>query len=120
MTLPSDPRLWPNQPGFWETLSLVVLYAYMVVAILGDCWYTGIGLSKGFKEGNPINRWLFGKIGQALTTFLEAAAITFTGGFIAMQSMTWAFAYWGGIAVLESIMVFRNRKLLGLKPFFFF
>jgi len=37
-----------------------------------------------------------------------------------MQSMTWAFAYWGGIAVLESIMVFRNRKLLGLKPFFFF
>jgi len=35
----------------------------MVVAILGDCWYTGIGLSKGFKEGNPINRWLFGKIG---------------------------------------------------------
>jgi len=87
----------------------------MLVVILGDCYYTGIGLSKGLTEGTEWNRWLFGKIGQALTTFLEGAAITLVGGVMAMYSMPAAFIYWGGIAVLETWMVIRNRKLLGYK-----
>ena len=124
MSLPHDPRLWPNQPGFGESFTLFLLYAYMVIAILGDCWYTGIGLAKGFKEANPINRWLFSKIGQALTCFLEAAAITITGGVIMSlegKDMPWTFAYWGAIAALETFMVYRNRKLLGYKkPLFLF
>lgn len=121
MSLPHDPRLWPNQPGFAESFTLFLLYAYMVIAILGDCYYTSIGLAKGFKEANPINRWLFGKIGQALTCFVEGAAVTFTGGFIMSASMPAAFVYWGVIAALETFMVYRNRKLLGYKkPLFLF
>jgi uncharacterized membrane protein len=93
----------------------------MIIAILGDCYYTGIGLAKGFKEANPINRWLFGKIGQALTCFLEAAVITIVGGVIMSFSMPATFVYWGAIAALETFMVYRNRKLLGYKkPLFLF
>src|SRR5208337_2894345 len=112
--LPDDPRLWPNQPGFWESLSLFILYVYMLVAILGDTYYTGIGLAKGFKEKNPINRWLFPRLGQALTCFVEAAAITLVGGICIAYSMPLAFGYWGLIAALETWMVYRNRKQLGL------
>ena len=104
----------PN-PGFWESLSLFILYICMVVAVLGDCYYTGIGLSKGLTEGNPLNRWLFGKIGQALTCLLEAAFVTFAGGGIAVYSMPAAFIFWGIVAVGETWMVIRNRRLLGLK-----
>jgi hypothetical protein len=113
--LPNDPRLWPNQPGFWESLAFFLLYAYTMVASLGDCYYTGEGLAKGLKEGNPLNHWLFGKIGQAGTTFLELAAVTFISGIIAFYSMPAAFIYLGAIAVTETFMVYRNRKLLGLK-----
>ena len=99
----------PN-PGFWESLSLFILYICMVVAVLGDCYYTGIGLSKGLTEGNPLNRWLFGKIGQALTCFLEAAFVTFAGGGIAVYSMPAAFIFcplkswtWRRISLASSI-----------------
>jgi hypothetical protein len=124
MSLPHDPRLWPNQPGFGATFAVFLIYAYMIIAILGDCYYTGIGLAKGFKEANPINRWLFGKIGQALTCFVEGVAITITGGVIMSlsgKSMWQTGVYWGAIAVVETIMVYRNRKLLGYKkPLFLF
>jgi hypothetical protein len=110
----TDPRTWPNQPGFWESLGIFVLYAYMLVAILGDTYYTGVGLAKGLKEMNPINRWLFPKLGQALTCFVEAAAITVVGGVFMAYSMPLAYGYWGLIAALEIWMVYRNRKILGL------
>ncbi len=120
-TLPHDPRLWPNQPGFGESLSLFILYAYMLVVILGDCWYTGIGISKGFTEGNPLNHWLFPKWGQAFTTWAEAAAVTVVGGVWMAIGMPEAFIFWGGIAALETWMIYRNRKLLGYKkPGFLF
>lgn len=112
--LPHDPRLWPNQPGFWSSLGLFILYGYTITAYLGDSYYTGIGLSKGLTEGNPINRWLFSKIGQALATFIEAVAITFIGLFIASHSYPAAYTYWGIVAAVETYMVWRNRKLLGL------
>lgn len=114
LTLPSDPRLWPNQPGFWESLGLFLLYAYTMVAVLGDTYYTGVGISKGDTEMSPWNRWLFGKIGQAFTCFLEAAFVTFAGGAFAYFSMPAAFIFWGAVAIGETVMVIRNRKLLGL------
>ena len=52
LTLPSDPRLWPNQPGFWESLGLFLLYAYTMVAVLGDTYYTGVGARMGDVKGN--------------------------------------------------------------------
>jgi hypothetical protein len=96
------------------TLFLFILYGLTMGACLGDCYYTGIGLSKGLVEGNPLNRWLFKKIGQALTTFIEMVAVTFIGGFIAAKSCPAAATFWGIIAVTETVMVIRNRKLLGL------
>lgn len=111
----------PQGPGFKESLAFLLLYAYLLAACLGDVYYTSIGLSKGGREGNPINRWLFAKLGQAVTAFLEIAAVTFTGVFIASQSMPLAFGYFAGLAVLETSMVYRNRKFLGYKkPLFFF
>jgi|SRR5208283_5706050 len=114
-TLPNDPRLWPNQPGFWESLGLFLVYIYAVVAVLGDCWYTGEGIAKGDTEMSPWNRWLFKKIGQALTCFLEGAFVTFAGGAFAYYSMPTAYIFWGAVAIGETVMVIRNRKILGLK-----
>jgi hypothetical protein len=53
-------------------------------------------------------------LGQALTCFVEAAAITVVGGVFMAYSMPLAYGYWGLIAALETWMVYRNRKILGL------
>jgi hypothetical protein len=110
----------PNHP-FAEDFAFFLVYAAVVFSVYGDSYYTAKGIYKGFKEGNPINRWLFAKIGQALTGFLEGVLITGTGAIMSTYSMPAAFVYFGGIAALESWMIVRNRKLLGYtKPYFLF
>ena len=85
-----------------------------IVASLFDCYYTGLGIAKGLKEANPINAWLFAKIGQALTAFLEIAAVIWTAGLIGgFVSMKGGIAYALGIAGLETYMAIRGKKLLG-------
>lgn len=93
-------------------VALFFLAAYAIVASLGDSWTTALGLSGGMEEMNPINKFLFAKIGQPLTTFLEIVAIIITSMLMSMESPTGSFIYLGVIAALETSMVIRNYLLL--------
>jgi hypothetical protein len=96
-----------NMSGLSQGL-LFALGAYTIIAILADCWTTSLGLAGGLKEMNPINKFLFAKIGQALTTFIEGAAVLFTGVLMSQLSPKAAFVYLGAIATEESVMAVRN------------
>jgi len=107
-----DPRLAYNDMSFWAAFTLFVLVGFGIVASLADCYYTGIGLSKGFKEGNPVFKLLMKKMGLAEACFVTTAAYIFTAGLMSMVSHTAAYVYAAGIAGLEVFNALRNRKLV--------
>lgn len=113
-TLPADPRQW-GDTAFWPAFTFFLLWAWALVAILGDSYYTGIGLAKGFVEGNPISRWLFKKVGMALTTFIGAVVVMIIGTIFSTQGYVYGDLFLAIVAAAETYMVYRNRKLLGLK-----
>ncbi len=96
-------------------LQQVILFALIAggtVAHLFDAYYTKQGLAKGLKESNPVNAFLFPKIGMELTTFLEGAAFIATALILSTFSGLGAIAYAGFITALETYMAIRNKKLL--------
>ena len=100
-----------NMTGLQQGL-LFGLVAGGTVASLLDAYYTSLGLSKGLKEMNPINAYLFLKIGVALTTFIEVAAFIFVSVGMSVVSPMFSFIYAGAITALETYMAIRNKKLL--------
>ena len=89
-----------------------LLYAFGALAILGDVYTTMQGLKKGLKEANPLNRWLFSKLGISLTGFLEGLAYTGIGLVFASYSWAAGAAYCGLVGAVEAWQYFRNKKLL--------
>lgn len=83
-----------------------------LVAIIGDYYTSMIGMQHGFVEGNPINRWLFSKISQPLTVFLEAAGICWAGAFLTDYGAHVAEIFFGGVAIAEGIRALLNYKKL--------
>jgi len=98
----SDPQL----------VLLFALSASSLLAFLGDGYTTMIGLQHGFKEGNPIARWLFKKIGQSGTLFVESVALLFAIGAISNYDLNAAYAFAGIITAGEAVMFIRNYRLL--------
>lgn len=81
-------------------------------AYIGDAYLTNIGISKGFKEGNPLNAWLFKKIGFSLTCFIEGASFLIGGAAMTSEGAGPAALFFGIIAAGELVMVVRNYLML--------
>lgn len=79
-----------------------------LVAFMSDAYLTMTGLAKGQVEGNPVSAWLFKKIGQSLTVFLEAVAVCWTGAFLTDYGAGPAALFFGILAVGEGIVAVRN------------
>jgi hypothetical protein len=86
-----------------------------LIFIILDYVTTSIGLGCGLIEANPVNKWLFAKIGQALTTFIEATLYLFLGGLMLFLSVKMAFIFVIAVLITEIVMVLRNGKLIGWK-----
>lgn len=92
------------------TLSLGVAAS---LTYLADAYTTMIGLNNGrFSEGNPINRFLFKKIGLPLTVFLFGSAMLWFGGYLTNYGVAKADTFFGIIAGVEALVALRNYKLL--------
>jgi hypothetical protein len=95
-----------------QQIFLFFLIAAGIVACVGDYITTVKGLAKGFIELNPINRWLFSKIGQPLTAFIEIAMFVASTLFISVYSGTGSMVYAAGICALETFNTIRNYKAI--------
>jgi hypothetical protein len=83
-----------------------------LAASLADVYYTQSGMQLGLVEANPLNRFLFKKIGQGLTAFLEIGAFLFGTAILSVKSPAGAFVTAGTVTVSETIMAIRNYKLV--------
>jgi hypothetical protein len=90
-----------------------LLIAYGITASIGDVITTMIGISSGkVVEGNPIARWLFGKIGESATGWLGAVGYCFVSLGMAAWNYKAGLIVAGSVAVTETIMVIKNYLLL--------
>jgi hypothetical protein len=95
-----------------QQLALFILVGASLAAGLADYVTTAIGLGKGFKEINPINKFLFAKIGQPLTAFIELALMIFTPMLLSTFSPVAGFVSAIGFLALESFNAIRNYRLI--------
>ncbi len=96
-----------------QSLIMFILSGGVLATGLGDYITTAIGLGKGMVEVNPINKFLFAKIGQAGTAFIEIAAALFTPIIMAQYAgFKYGAAYAAALIALEGTMTIRNAKLL--------
>ncbi len=91
-------------------------FCFMVLgllACLGDAYTTAIGIGSGaFQEADPVPRFLFSKIGEALTDFLGCALFLFSAGLLYTFTKPWiGWAFTGGILALETFNTVRNYLL---------
>jgi hypothetical protein len=91
---------------------LLALCATSLLTLLGDGYTTMIGLQHGFVEGNPLAKWLFKKIGQSFTLFLEGTVLLFAIGAISNYDLNAAYVFAGILTAGEAAMCVRNYKLL--------
>jgi hypothetical protein len=100
-----------NMTGM-QQFYLFLVIGWFILAYLADVYTTETGLAHGFKEGNPLTRWLFSKIGPSATAFLVAGAVLLGVSI----SSVWAGAYstyFGAVlAGSETIVALRNFILL--------
>ncbi len=111
-TLPNDPRDWPNQPPLWQSLAFFLLWAYTLAVLLGDYIFTCCGLAAGDVERNLLNRWLFKKWGQAVTSFVDICIVLFVGGGLAYFSIPAALLFFGIVSAEETYICIKNYLLL--------
>jgi ABC-type tungstate transport system substrate-binding protein len=94
----------------------VALYLSIFIAMavqLADYYTTIKGMDKGLKEANPVNRWLFKKMGLPLTTFIEAGVVlAITTAFAAGYSYTAGTVFSSLVIVGKLYTVTRNLILL--------
>jgi len=99
-----------------QDLIIFLMSAGVLAASLGDYITTTIGLGKGLVEANPINKFLFSKIGQAGTAFIEIAAAIMMPVILGQYlGFGYGAAYAAGIIGLETYMTIRNYKLIHKK-----
>ena len=91
---------------------LAALCATSLLTFLGDGYTTSVGLANGLTEGNPVSRWLFKKIGQSLTLFIEAVALLFSIGAISNYDLNASYVFAGIITAGEAAMCVRNYLTL--------
>jgi hypothetical protein len=91
---------------------LVVLSLTSVLTLMGDGYTTMIALQRGFVEGNPIAKWLFGKIGQQWTLLVESVALLFAIGAISNYNLNMAYTFASIFTAGEAYMCVRNYRLL--------
>ena len=96
-----------GQIGIFAVLCLIA-----VLATLGDFYTTMIALQHGFTEMNPLNRWLFKKIGQQWTAFIEIVFALFLAGAISNYSLSAGYVFVGGLCAIEIAMCIRSYFLL--------
>ncbi len=91
---------------------LLALSASSLLTLLGDGYTTMIALQHGFVEGNPIAKWLFKKIGQQATLFVEGVGLLFAIGAISNYDLNMAYMFAGIMTAGEGYMCVRNYRLL--------
>jgi len=111
-TLPIDPRDWPNQPPTWQSLAFFLLWIYALVSLLGDYIFTCFGLAAGDVERNPLNKILFKKWGQGVTSFVDICIVLFIGGAFAYFSIPAALVFFGAVSAGETFICIKNYLLL--------
>lgn len=79
-----------------------------LLAFMGDCYTTMIGLEHGFVETNSVSRWFFSKIGQTGTFFAQAAAILIGGAAMSNWGFVPPEVFWGSLAASETFFAVRN------------
>jgi mannose/fructose/N-acetylgalactosamine-specific phosphotransferase system component IID len=111
--LPVDPRDWPNQAPFWQSLAFFLLWIYALVSLLGDYIFTCFGLGAGDVERNPLNKLLFKKWGQAVTSAVDIFGVLVIGGLLAILiGIPAALIFFGTIGVGETYISIKNYLLL--------
>jgi hypothetical protein len=95
-----------------QQLALFILVGASLIAGLADYVTTAIGLGKGGQEMNPINRFLFKKIGQPLTAFIELTLMIFCPILLSTASPVAGFVTAAGFLALESFNAIRNYRLI--------
>lgn len=107
-----DPRTIPTNLTAAQAWVLFGLMGAAVVAVILDYISTVKGLAAGLKEGNPLMRWLFTKIGQPASAFVSVVVVL----AVALPLSTWHaypdMMFCGAVAGTEFLMFYRNSKLL--------
>lgn len=98
--------------GPWLELFGVLVIG--LLAIIGDGITTmiGLGANKGFVEGNPVMRWLFGKVGQSFACWLSGVVYLLIGAIIGSKVWLAGMLYAGIVAAGEAYFTIKNYLLL--------
>lgn len=91
-----------------QGFAVMASIAAFMVAYTADSYTTTVGLQNGFTETNPLNSWLFNKIGLPLTTFIEAVIVLWLGAFLTDYGWAPATAMFGTLTVTETFFAVRN------------
>jgi uncharacterized protein DUF5658 len=93
-------------------LAFFLLYIAAVLAFMSDAILTIKGLDRGFKEANPLIRFLFSKMDKALAIFLSGLAITGLAALVNYLNEGASLLFLGIVAVGEGIQAVKNYRLL--------
>lgn len=76
---------------------------------VGDYIITVKGITEyGAIESNPLNRWLFKKLGMPVTTFLEAGFVLALGCFFAIRDIRYGVLFTGLFSVAQAVNLVRG------------
>lgn len=96
-----------NAQGWW----LFGGYAANMVAQFADSYLTAIGTDHGFKEGNPVTRYLLSKIGEAGTNTIKLGFVPLV--FVIVEHITGIPGWLNGLMAAATVpIVVRNFLLL--------
>lgn len=59
-------------------------------------------------EVNPLNRWLFKKLGMPVTTFIEAGFVLFLGCLIASKDISYGVTFVSIFSAVQGINLIRG------------
>jgi hypothetical protein len=106
-----------NEPSVPLQFILFLLTGTMTVSSLADFYYTTLGIDRGFKEGNPIFRFLSAHMSRALAWFIVTSACILTS-FMAAKfvGIYYGIGYGVVITATEVFNALRNRKKVKAAP----
>jgi hypothetical protein len=107
-----DPRTLPNG-AFWPNFGLFASIGLMIGVQVADYITTVKGMAKGLVEGNPIQKWLFGKIGVAAGSFTSMMATLLVSFlFLGFAGIGPATLFSGIVAAGETVQAILNYRKL--------